>query len=78
MAELAEPPLPSYYGLDLDFLLATIARRARLATSHIEPEDGRPAAGRPALALCMALGRVVEQQRRICRDRRRIPVCQVC
>jgi hypothetical protein len=46
MAELAEPPLPTY-GVDLDLMLATTARRARLAARRIEPEDGRPADRRP-------------------------------
>jgi hypothetical protein len=46
MAELAEPPLPTY-GVDLDLMLATTARRARLAAICIEPDDGRPADRRP-------------------------------
>jgi hypothetical protein len=51
MGELAEPPLPSYYGLDLDFLLANTARRARLAASRIDPDDGRPADRQPVTPL---------------------------
>jgi hypothetical protein len=51
MAELVEPPLPSYYGLDLDFLLATTARRARSAASRIDPKDGRPADRQPVTPL---------------------------
>jgi hypothetical protein len=57
MSELVEPPLPSY-GVDLDQMLAREARRARLAASRIDPDDGSPAdrkSGTPLWRLILAL-----------------------
>jgi hypothetical protein len=58
LEEIEEPPLPVFYGLDLDFQLANQARRFRVAASRYEPGDRRSAdrePGGPLWRFCWGL-----------------------
>jgi hypothetical protein len=58
LQEIEEPPLPVFYGFDLEAQMANQARRFRVAASHYEPGDRRSAdrePGGPLWRFCWGL-----------------------